>query len=796
VSTQEKTFNSLLRFDKPAKNFNEALPIGNGRLGAMVYGGNQTEVLSLNEDSLWSGHAAPLPKPTAKAALGKVRELIFSGQHDKAEEIVQQDMLTEFNQPYLPAGELIIQWPENQEDDQYERHLSLDDAIVGVKSGNWTNQIKREYFVSGADQVIALQVTSDVKPLSNIKLSLGSKLRHNVSTSQSAFFLEGRIPSDVFWEDIKEAHTDSHEVFYDDDLSRHFVIGLTATSDTGLIQVDETGISIMGASDVTILVTISTGFNLRTPLANCDAQLASASAFNALELKQRHLRDYQQYYHRMELAFHSERSEQGNKKTETRLAEFNQGIQDPALFSDLFNYARYLLISSSRPGTMPANLQGIWNEQVMPPWWSNYTININTEMNYWAAESFGLGDCHTALLDFVASLAVAGAKTAKLQYGCRGWVAHHQTDYRRQTTPVGFRGETDFKQAAKWSMWPMGGAWLSLHFYDHYQYSGDLEYLKNKGYAVIKGAAEFLCDWLIDDPNAPEFLTTAPSTSPENTYVHSDGYRSSICAGSEMDFAITRTLFRAFIEVSDALGNPDIDLLNEVKNTLPRVPETRLTPDGRIREFDGDWPEAEHPHRHISQLFSLAPGHDICPTETPDMAEAARKTLEFRGDVGTGWSAAWKALCWIRLENPERAYSLLTTLMKPVSADIFGMADEGAGLYPNLLTACPPFQIDANFGFAAAIVEMLVQDHRGVIKLLPALPHQLEHGHVKGLRLKGNMELSMVWERGTLVSAVILSKTTQKREFLIENRVIEVALKKGTHVNLLDPLELPYQLSN
>ena len=456
------------------------------------------------------------------------------------------------------------------------------------------------------------------------------------------------------------------------------------------------------------------------------------------------------------------------------------------------HYSRYLLIAASRVGTQPANLQGIWNEEVMPPWWSNYTININTQMNYWSAEAHGLGECHTALLDFVSDLASYGAATARIQYGLPGWVTHHQTDFRRQTTPVGFSKPNAMRNSSKWAFWPFGGAWLSLHLHEHYLYSGDTGFLRARAYPVLKGAAEFLIGWLIDDPRNQGLLTTAPSTSPENTYIDSVGLTRAIAIGSAMDISITRAVLQAFIQVTRELidlGDFDDALSLRAEAALLRLPITALTPDGRITEFDADWPEAEVSHRHISQLFALAPGTEICPRDTPDLAEAARKTLERRGDGGTGWSLAWKALCWARLGQGERAYALLCGLLRLVSSDIREMANQGGGIYPNLFTACPPFQIDANFGFSAALNAMIVQDHRTDVVLLPALPLALSTGQVDGLRLRGGLTLTMQWRDGQLLEARVSCSHRQTRRFRLATRCVDVEMSPSHVIDLKTALD-------
>lgn len=772
-----------LVYDQAARNFNEALPIGNGRLGAMIYGGNGLEKVSLNEDTLWAGGAAPKPRPEAAAALPEIRRLLFSGARDAAEKLIERDQLTEFNQPYLPAGDLLIRWPDALHDADTLRSLDLNDAVANVVSTAPGLRVTRSYFVSAVDQVITIQAESDGKPLSNVQLNLQAKLQSQVAASESEIVLSGRAPSDVFWEDVGSNTTAAHRVSYDADISRHYVIVLHAISKTGSIDALEDSLSITNASDFTILVAIATGDRLEDALQMCRRTLSKATAKSMEDIRKAHIEDYGALFNRTKLQFKAAQPTTA-LTTDQRLQRFSVNRDDPALFSQLFDLARYLMISSSRAGTMPANLQGIWNEDIMPPWWSNYTININTEMNYWPAEVCGLGSCHTALIDFICDLAMAGRETAQVHFGCHGWVVCHQTDFRRQTTPVGFRYETTYEGPAKWAMWPFGGAWLSLHLFEHFRYGNDREFLRERAYPVMKGAAEFLCDWLIDDPQNPGTLTTAPSTSPENTYRHPDGYDCAIGIGSAIDISIARALFKAVLAADRELGGSDSDFAEVLKAKLSALPELKLTDDGRIMEFDQDWPEAEHPHRHISQLFALCPGNEISLIDTPELARAAVRTLDARGDSGTGWSLVWKAMCWIRLGEGERAYELLCKVLKPLPSDTFTMGDTGGGIYPNLLTACPPFQIEANFGLAAALSEMIVQDHCGPIHLLPALPDALASGNATDLHLRDQLRLNISWHNGALISAVVSSATTQQKSFWYRGQVCKIDFTPNVKVEV------------
>jgi len=772
----------ILNYDRPANCFNEALPIGNGRIGAMVYGNGGHERLSLNDDTLWAGKSPPKPRKAAAQALPKIRELLFADRRHEAEELTAKSFQTEFTQPYLPAGNLHIDWPSDMDMSGYQRELSLEEAVVKVIHGSADAGLSRQYLASATDQVIAIHASGQALAEAPIKLSLSSALNCSIQVERNRLILRGRAPSAVLWEDVEMSTTETFQAQYDES-SRQFAIVLDVQSSSGQVVASESSIEVMGAKDLTLCLALATDAHDADPVSHCYKQLdKSCKEFQSLRRK--HVVDYRSYFHKVSLDLGGDDLPSAMTIPQ-RLSNFAATGDDPNLMVLLFNYSRYLMISASRAGTMPSTLQGIWNECVMPPWWSNYTVNINTQMNYWMAEACGLGDCHTALCDFVETLSVAGRQTAKDQFGCNGWVVNHQTDYRRQTTPVGFATRLPTSNSSKWSMWPMGGAWLSLHLFQHYQFGGDLNRLRDQAYPVMKGAVEFLLDWLIDDPRHPGSVTTAPSTSPENSYLAEDHQPCAISTGTTMDLAIARELFNAFVCASQKIGSPDPSFVSKVKTMLNRLPPTPISVDGRILEFDADWPEAEHPHRHISQLFALSPGSQICPDETPDLANAARKVLHQRGITGTGWSLVWKALCWARLGDGQKGYDHLSSLLNPVDPDVTEMADVGGGIYPNLLTACPPFQIDANFGFGSALLEMLLQDHRDMIRILPALPKQWLNGSIAGLHLRHGMILSMTWKMGRLVHAVVTSETDRERKVLYGNMGFSVCFKAGAQTDLM-----------
>ncbi len=721
--------------DFPAQNFNEAFPIGNGRIGAMVYGQSRHEVLSLNDDTLWAGHTPKGPNPKAAQALSIIRELIFEGKVNEAERLTEKTQGVEFTQPYLPAGFVTLEWSDDADGEFYERQLRCDDAVVTVKSAD----VKKRYFASEHAQQIVMEVQT-TGSLQSLSIGLDSKLLHKVHVDKNRLILSGHAPEQVSWEDVEMATAETHEVHYGP-LSRKFAIVLCIDSQTAELTQSDTKITLNNFADMRLRIALATDAHGVNPVDVCKKQLDAH-----VPCIQTHKNSHKALYEQISLTL--ERSgEQGH---------------NPTIDVFMFNYARYLMISASREGTMPVNLQGIWNEEVMPPWWSNFTCNINLEMSYWIAEACGLACCHMALIDFVESLVPSGRATARDHFDCGGWVLCHQTDYRRLTTPIGFNSGREFEGSSSWSMWPFGSSWLCLHLFEHYQYSQDQIFLKERAYPVMAEAAEFLLDWLIDDPDAPEFLTTAPSTSPENSYLHPNGYRASICKGSAMDISITRSLFEAVLQAALLLNETTDPRLSRIRTALGRLPELQLNQDGSICEFGIDAPGAEEPHRHISQLFDVTPGHKIDWVRTPGLAQGARVVLDQKGVSGTGWAIAWKAKSWARLNDAEQAYAQLDALLSPVSSQQTSMLMDGGGVYPNMLTAHPPLQLDANFGFAAAVLDMLVQSDEHKTILLPALPECWDKGMLTGLRLPGGGQLSMSWDRET-VSGEIQSVSFKER---------------------------------